>query len=453
MRRRSFLKSATFAAVATPELARAMIQAENKAGAMRRKAYPPLSGPFRLPIEWYKAAVGRFQRKVAEQKLDGAVLTDANSINYLTGSFSVTTERPIFLFVPAKGDPAVFHPGLDRDMWGSWWVADHEWYFDYPHHGPYNRVVFEAGPEADLFLWMLDGLARRGYGKARLGLERRPADEQIQAMQKRGMKPDWQIVGPIVLHMREVKTAEEIALARVALSLHDRMLDFARDYILTHGTDATDFEVAHATHGFGASELTKYLKLDGKPHTGVGIDLSFDCRTGVATSYPHPNQFFHARLQRGDAVQIAADVKIGGHGGEGYRALQIDGPNVTDLHHKLWEVHTAMTVEQQKLSAAGRKCNEVGAGVLKLARDAGLEKYVYHRPAHGEGSEGHQPPYLSLGDETVLEENMTFSNEPGLYNPEGGFGYNHGNLVRVTKSGGEQMNQTPLTKEWCWIRI
>ncbi|MCI0348006.1 MAG: M24 family metallopeptidase, partial [Acidobacteriales bacterium] len=65
----------------------------------------------------------------------------------------------------------------------------------------------------------------------------------------------------------------------------------------------------------------------------------------------------------------------------------------------------------------------------------------------------HQAPYLSLGDETILEENMTFSNEPGLYNPEGGFGYNHSNLVRVTETGGEQINQTPLTKEWCWIKL
>jgi hypothetical protein len=41
----------------------------------------------------------------------------------------------------------------------------------------------------------------------------------------------------------------------------------------------------------------------------------------------------------------------------------------------------------------------------------------------------------------------------GLSVEERGFGYNHSNLVRVTKNGGEQINQTPLTKEWCWIKI
>jgi len=197
----------------------------------------------------------------------------------------------------------------------------------------------------------------------------------------------------------------------------------------------------------------KYLKLDGRPHTGVGIDTTFGCRTGVATAYPHPNQFFYQKIKAGDAIQIAAGVRIGGYGGEGYRAMQIAGPGVSDLHNKLWDVHTAMTIEQQKLMKPGVACSKVAEGVLRLAREAGLEKHVYHRPAHGEGSEGHQAPYLALGDETILEENMTFSNEPGLYHPEGGFGYNHSNLVRVTKNAGEQINQTPLTKEWCWIKL
>lgn len=31
--------------------------------------------------------------------------------------------------------------------------------------------------------------------------------------------------------------------------------------------------------------------------------------------------------------------------------------------------------------------------------------------------------------------------------------YNHSNLVRVTKTGGAQINQTPLTRQWCWIKL
>ncbi len=458
MQRRKFLESSSVAlagaALASPEAARAALRAENFAGKMESKSYPPLTGPFRLPAEWYQATTRRFRQKLAEKKLDGAVLWSTDNIQYLTGAFATTTERSIWLYVPATGEPAIFYPGLDRDLWQTWWVKDGEWYFDFHHHGPYNQHAWTAGPKADLFQWMLEGLKKRGAG-ARLGFEGRLTDSQARTLRRilPQAKSNSTIVDDLLLGMRQVKTAEEISLCRVGLALHDRMMDFARDYILAHGTDATDFEVQHVTVAFGAAELTKYLKLDGRPHTGVGVDVSFGCRTGVATAYPHPNQFFYEKIKRGDAIQIAAGVRTGGYGGEGYRAMQIAGPNVGDLHHKLWNVHTAMTLEQQKLMKAGTRCNAVAEGVLKLAKDAGLEKYVYHRPAHGEGSEGHQAPYLALGNNEVLVENMTFSNEPGLYHPAGGFGYNHSNHVRVTATGGEQMNQTPLTKDWCWIKI
>lgn len=457
MNRRMFLRSslATSAALASPEFLRAAMQAEDRAGKTHTTSYPSLKGPFRLPQSWYRQATKRFQQRLAEKDLDAAVVSDPNNVNYLTGSFAVTTERPLFLVIPAKGEPAILHPGLDRDLWETWWIEDREWYFDFPHHGAFNRVTWEAGAPVDLFGWMAEGLEKRGLAKGRIGFESRPADDDLETFNKTlpAAQADWKIVGPELLHMRWVKTEEELALARVALELHDRMLEFARNYILTHGTDATDFEVGHATQAYAAQELTRSLELDGRPHKGVGITLGFECRTGQATAYPHPNQFFYQKIAKGDAIQVAGWVKVGGHGGEGYRGMQIAGPGVGELHHKLWDVHTAMTLKQQELMKAGVNCNQVAEAVLALPRAAGLEKYIYHRPAHGEGSEGHQAPYLSLGDETVLEENMTFSNEPGLYNPEGGFGYNHSNLVRVTTDGGEQMNRTPVTKEWCWIKI
>jgi Xaa-Pro aminopeptidase len=126
---------------------------------------------------------------------------------------------------------------------------------------------------------------------------------------------------------------------------------------------------------------------------------------------------------------------------------------MTDAQQRMWGVHTEMTLAQQEYSKAGVECRVAASKVLEIARRAGLEGYVYHRPAHGAGMEGHQQPYLSLGDATVLAEGMMFSNEPGLYDPAGDFGYNHSNNLLITKERGVQMNKTPLTKEWCWLTI
>ena len=67
--------------------------------------------------------------------------------------------------------------------------------------------------------------------------------------------------------------------------------------------------------------------------------------------------------------------------------------------------------------------------------------------------EGHQPPYHSLGDYTVMQAGMHFSNEPGLYDPENGFGVNFSNNILVSEGTGLQMGTTPDTREWCLLSL
>ena len=67
--------------------------------------------------------------------------------------------------------------------------------------------------------------------------------------------------------------------------------------------------------------------------------------------------------------------------------------------------------------------------------------------------EGHQPPWLAVGDYTELVEGMTFSVEPGLYDPENGFGYNPSDLMLVTKDKGLLMSSVPYTKEWMVLEL
>jgi Xaa-Pro aminopeptidase len=414
---------------------------------------PSLKPPFRLPVEWYRATVNRFQARLAEMNLSGAIVSDVLNRNFLTGIFLTETERPNYLFVPAKGEPTAFVPGLDRDMVASWWIKDFEWYFDFPHAGEYNQNAWKAGPKEDLFVWMLKGLAKRGYGDARLGMDRELVPSAAKKFKETLPEASLADISKVLLGMRQVKTPEELALMQKAIDLHDAMLAFAREFILTHGTAVTDFDVRRATEEFGTRTLMAAMghEVDGRAHHGVGIGLGFFCRAGVATAYPYPNQFFYTRIARGQAVQIASVIHVGGYGGEGYRALHI--APMDDLQKKMWDVHTEMTLKQAELCKAGARCQDIGEATLAIAHEAGLGKYVYHRPAHGQGMEGHQAPYLSLGDDTLLVENMTFSNEPGLYNLDGGYAYNHSNCVHVGKDRGTIMNKTPLTRDFCWLKI
>ncbi|NOR21345.1 MAG: M24 family metallopeptidase, partial [Candidatus Aminicenantes bacterium] len=62
-------------------------------------------------------------------------------------------------------------------------------------------------------------------------------------------------------------------------------------------------------------------------------------------------------------------------------------------------------------------------------------------------------PWLALGDYTVLKEGMTFSVEPGLYDPERGFGYNPSDNLLVTKQKSVLQGSVPYTKEWMILKL
>ncbi len=79
------------------------------------------------------------------------------------------------------------------------------------------------------------------------------------------------------------------------------------------------------------------------PHSAVGVDVTAHyVRCGPATAYPHPNQFFCNRVQRGEALYVNSDMYLGGYGGECYRNYQI--APVAPHQEKMWQV-VADTVE------------------------------------------------------------------------------------------------------------
>jgi Xaa-Pro dipeptidase len=407
--------------------------------------------PVRMTEPWYRAQIRKVQQQIGERGLKGIVLNDPHNLNYLTGIFLTTTERPAWLWVPSEGDVAIFGPGLDRDMYREWWIRDFEWYFDFPHAGPFNEVLFSKGATVDLQAWMLQGVAKRGGAEGRIGVESEPTPTRLSAMRATLPKAEFVPAGDVLLQMRIRKTPEEITLTQVAIDYHDRVLQFGRDLIATKGPSLTASQVRRAMQEYAEEIVFADFPPSGRAHTSVGFAMGLGCRAGVGTAYPHPNQYFRKRIERGDAVQISGVMRVGGYGGEGYRAMHIEP--IPDFGRRMWEVHTEMTLAQTEYSKPGVECREVAEKVLQVAKKGRMEKYVYHRPAHGEGMEGHQPPYIALGDATVLEEGMMFSNEPGLYNLEAGFGYNHSNNILITKDGARQMNRTPLTKEFCWIRL
>ena len=407
----------------------------------------------RMTLDWHKQRAQKLRDKLAEDGYDGILLTDRWNIIYFTGLWHTTTERPVNVFLPLKGEPVWFYAALDRDLVKSWWYSDGESYFDFPHAEgafPHEGKV-QMGASVDLFTWMLKALKKRGYAGKKLAAdtELRPSSQKkVVAVLGQEMAAEDERC----MKMRILKTPDELALTRRAYNYFNMMHAYARDMLVQHGTDLTDYDIGAAATKYGVDLVMADIKRDGRPHTAVGIEIGVDCRVGPATAYPHPNQFLHNKITRGQAIQIEGGVNIAGCGGELYRAMFIHP--YTDQMKKLWTVSRDCCLMQKEESIAGVTCSTVAYKIHQHQVKHGVAPYIYHRPAHGEGWEGHQPPYLSLGDYTMLEPGMNFSVEPGLYDPEHGIGANFSDTFVVEPQGpARQMSRLPWSEEWCFVKI
>ncbi len=103
------------------------------------------------------------------------------------------------------------------------------------------------------------------------------------------------------------------------------------------------------------------------------------------------------------------------------------------------EAHEAMLAAQEAGRAAavpGALARDVNAACRAPIEAAGLGEGFRHRMGHGIGLDVHEPPFLSVEDETPLEQRMTFTDEPSIL-VDGHFGMRVEDILVVTDRGGQ----------------
>ena len=393
---------------------------------------PPASLPDRLPPEWYRRKIGQVQQEMERRKLDALVLLHAPNVIYTTGYFHISTERPLAALIPKSGGPALFIPGLEADQVKLWWVKDYEAYFDYP--GPVNRVR-----------WIFERVAKRGFNKGRIGIEECTPSRLAQI--KLGA-PDASIVvaDDIVETMRYVKDEDEINIMRRGMYFNDFSIQAGREFVQTHGT-VTENEILKAA----ADALADKMAAELKEVVGVGIDPPFGGLVpfGKRSAFPHavPSK---DRLKKGDALTLSYTTVLGGYAVECERSFSVGKP--TDYAKRLFDAMLAAHDTGVENLKEGAIAEDVDKKSLDQIRKAGFEKFLKHRTGHGIGLEGHESPWIAEGDKTVLKQGMTFSCEPGVYDPDWG-GFRHSDTVVVRKDKGEVLNSYPTRLEDMIIEI
>ncbi len=131
-------------------------------------------------------------------------------------------------------------------------------------------------------------------------------------------------------------------------------------------------------------------------------------------------------LEKGDLILFDAGVTYKRYCSDRTRTAEFDqnlnfskNQKFSDAkRQKIYDIVLASQEAGIKKARAGVKACEVDKACRDVIDASGYGKYFIHSTGHGVGLDIHELPVISNKSETVLEEGMVFTVEPGIYLPE-----------------------------------
>ncbi len=377
----------------------------------------------RLEPEIYRKRVRRVREELARRRLDVLYLSNPVDIFYTVGGFLVPTERPLALVIPQEESEQLLLllPGLEVDHAREAvpLVEDIQTYFDYP------------GTTAPIAVFA-DALRRRGYERRRIGIDQAAAGGMgyIGVDIARHLPEATFVHAPdVVLGLRLRKTPEEIDYLIGSATWGRRVLN-----MLLGAIQPGRLEIEVGMHV--STEATRLLLEEIGPDylhvLAYGYGPAFAVFTsGAATAFPHPLPL-NRRVNRGDGIICGVGATLGGYNSELERTMFVGRPSERQVHY--FELAREIQAYAVKTLQPGRRASDAEDDVRGYIGKQGCLDLVRHRTGHGLGLDIHEPPWIDIGDGTVLEPGMVVSCEPGLYVPGFG-GFRHSDTILITADG------------------
>ena len=150
-------------------------------------------------------------------------------------------------------------------------------------------------------------------------------------------------------------------------------------------------------------------------------------------AFPH-HQTGNTILTEGDVIVMDIGGTIEGYFSDITRMAVLGQP--PEGYNEIHKIVELAVVAALKAARPGIRACEVDYAARSVITNAGYGQYFSHRTGHGLGSEVHEHPFLTATSETVLEEGMVFSIEPGIYLP-GRFGVRLEEIIILRSDGPE----------------
>jgi Xaa-Pro dipeptidase len=348
-----------------------------------------------------QARIERAQRLMQENKLTAIAMIGGTSLEYFSSVRWGTSERLFVMILPVRGEPFFVAPAFEKDRaleqiaLGPAGKSPHVFTWE-EDESPYQVVAF--------------ALKERGLATGRIGIEERVQFVFADGIGKAIPAATITTATQITAGCRMIKSANEIALMRLANQVTLQAYEAAWKS-LREGMTQNEFgglvSAAHQKLGFPGGAGVQVGEFSALPHGSVKPQV----------------------IREGTILLIDGGCSVEGYRSDISRTFVLG--KATDKMKRVFDiVHRA---QDAALAAAkpGVACDAVDAAARKVITTAGYGpgfKYFTHRVGHGIGLDGHEWPYLTAtntlltaGKSIALAPHMTFSDEPGVYIP-GEFG-------------------------------
>lgn len=180
-------------------------------------------------------------------------------------------------------------------------------------------------------------------------------------------------------------------------------------------------------NGYKQSEQFLFFKGIEKMSQSGKLDLSFDPIIAINENAAKPHALpTSKKLKKDDLILVDAGVK--------YKRYCSDRTCVTSAnfekltfkreqnfknkkHQKIYDLVYKAQLNAIENARVGMKASQIDALTRSVIEKAGYGKYFIHSTGHGVGLDIHEFPNINSKADVIIEDNMVFTIEPGIYLP------------------------------------
>ena len=386
----------------------------------------------RIPDSEYLGRVDRLRGAMAGNDLGAVYISGPTNLRYFTGLGYFPTERPAAVVIPREGEVTFFGPVIEKEHLGyqTRIITKAYHYPDYPG---------EVHPMKMFASWLAEmGLAGRRIGVDNPSFYSSPWGYKGPKLSDLVHDTTFVPVGDELGEMRLTKSENELACIRETVRWGHKAHELLQMYL---APGVYDFEASTKASLEASVLMKKELGPEFKGTTASPLTAHAGIRgqVGANSAFPH-SVSIERPVRKGDVIGTGAAADIEGYHSELERNVFMGRPDdKVRRYHKI-----AVEMQQAAFDALkpGAKCSDPDRASYRVAKENGVTEHLRHHTGHGMGLEGHEPPFLDVGDDTVIRPNMVLSCEPGIYIPGLG-GFRHSDTIIIRGDSAEWVNKYP----------